>query len=123
MNGDFLTGYNKADLCLQTGTTSFDNTQELPLYTYLKEYFEVVPVNGYAPYNYYNYDPFDIALLTDFPKTKAGVGNDTLISAVNLNALADLVDRKPLLSLKTHMVNTALGAWSEKGFIENRGFI
>ena len=119
VNGDFLTGYNKADLCLQTGTTSFDNTQELPLYTYLKEYFEVVPVNGYAPYNYYNYDPFDIALLTDFPKTKAGVGNDTLISAANLNALADLVDRKPLLSLKTHMVNTALGAWSEKGFIEN----
>ena len=119
VNGDFLTGYNKADLCLQTGTTSFDNTQELPLYTYLKEYFEVIPVNGYAPYNYYNYDPFDIALLTDFPKTKAGVGNDTLISAANLNALADLVDRKPLLSLKTHMVNTALGAWSEKGFIEN----
>ena len=67
-NGDFLTGYNKADLCLQTGGTSFDKEKELPLYTELKEHYLISPVNGYAPFNLLNYEPFDLLLLTDYPK-------------------------------------------------------
>lgn len=76
-------------------------------------------VNGYANYRFLNYEPFDLVLLTDHPKTdgKIGSGEGHVGRAANLNDLADLVDRKPIFSLKAHMA--ALDKWQAKGFTGN----
>ena len=110
-NGDFLTGYNKADLCLQTGGTAFDPDQELPLYTGLKEHYLITPVNGYAPFNILNYEPFDLLLLTDYPKATI---ND--LTRNKLDSMYVLVDYRPMLSFKTHMVAKQPSSWAVKGF-------
>lgn len=83
-----------------------------PLYTNLSAQYNVTPVSAYANYNYANYEPYDLLLLTDYPNATGGEKQDTYI-----DALADLVDKKPILSLKAHM--SALPKWSAKGFTSN----
>lgn len=118
LHGDFLTGINKADLCKQSalGWVESDKGTELPLYTALKEEFEVVPVNGYAAFNLLNYEPFDIVMLTDFPKTDA-INKDTHPAYGVLDSLAYIVDYRPMFSLKGHMAKKKLTTWASKGFI------
>jgi hypothetical protein len=110
-NGDFLTGYNKADLCLQDGTTSFDAETELPFYTYIKTRYRVTPVNGYAPFRKLDYEPFDLLLLTDYPKATI---ND--LTRNKFDSMYVLVDYRPMLSFKTHMVAKTPSSWAAKGF-------
>lgn len=111
VGGDFLTGYNVADLCQQTGNTSFDANTEWGLYTDLKTQYIVTPVNGYAVFNKLNYEPFDILLLTDYPKaSKSDAAKDVL------DDMAALCDYRPMLSFKTHMVAKSPSKWAEKGF-------
>ena len=118
LHGDFLTGINKADLCKQSGSkwAESDKGTELPLYTTLKNEFEVVPVNGYATFNLLNYEPFDIVMLTDFPKTDA-INKDTHPAYGVLDSLAYIVDYRPMFSLKGHMAKKELTQWGAKGFI------
>ena len=116
LHGDFLTGYNKADLCLQTAGTSFDNAQELPLYTALKAHYRITPVNGYAPFKLLNYEPFDLLLLTDFPKTKLNSDSRTAQATNKMDSMYVLVDYRPMLSFKTHMVAKTPSSWAVKGF-------
>lgn len=118
LHGDFLTGINKADLCKQTalGWVESDKGAELPLYTALKKEFEVVPVNGYAAFNLLNYEPFDIVMLTDFPKTDA-INKKTHPAYGVLDSLAYIVDYRPMFSLKGHMAKKELTTWGTKGFI------
>ena len=111
VGGDFLTGYNKADLCQQTGNTSFDANTEWGLYTRLNENYIVTPVNGYAVFNKLNYEPFDILLLTDYPKASKSDAAATV-----LDDMADLCDYRPMLSFKTHMVAKQPSKWAAKGF-------
>ena len=111
VGGDFLTGYNKADLCEQTGNTSFDASTEWGLYTRLKANYIVTPVNGYAIFNKLNYEPFDILLLTDYPKASKSDAAATV-----LDDMADLCDYRPLLSFKAHMVAKSPSKWAAKGF-------
>lgn len=111
VGGDFLTGYNKADLCEQTGNTSFDASTEWGLYTRLKANYIVTPVNGYANFYKLNYEPFDILLLTDYPKASKSDAAATV-----LDDMADLCDYRPLLSLKAHMVAKSPSKWAAKGF-------
>ncbi len=111
VGGDFLTGYNKADLCQQTGNTSFDANTEWGLYTELKAHYIVTPVNGYAVFNKLNYEPFDILLLTDYPKaSKSDAAADVL------DDMAALCDYRPMLSFKAHMVAKSPSKWAAKGF-------
>lgn len=118
LHGDFLTGINKADLCKQSNIkwAESDKQNELPLYTALKGEFEVVPVNGYAAFNRLNYEPFDIVMLTDFPKTDA-INEKTHPAYGVLDSLAYLVDYRPMFSLKGHMAKKELTTWANKGFI------
>ena len=74
-------------------------------------YYEITPVNAYAPYDYYYYEPYDLVMLTDYPKATGDGSHPDRI-----NELADLVDRKPMLSFKAHMAETALPKWKELGF-------
>lgn len=101
------------------GVTS-DDIQD-PLYTNMLAEMGYIPtaVNGYANYRFLNYEPFDLVLLTDYPKSdgKIGSGEENVGRAANLNDLADLVDRKPIFSLKAHMA--ALDKWQAKGFTGN----
>ena len=83
-----------------------------PLYTKLSTEYNVTPVSAYATYNYTNYEPYDLLLLTDYPKATGKNAQSDYV-----NALADLVDKKPILSLKAHM--SALSKWSAKGFTSN----
>ena len=83
-----------------------------PLYTKLSTEYNVTPVSAYANYNYTNYEPYDLLLLTDYPKATGKNAQPAYV-----NALADLVDKKPILSLKAHM--SALSNWSDKGFTSN----
>lgn len=111
VGGDFLTGYNVADLCQQTGNTSFNANIEWGLYTNLKTQYIVTPVNGYAVFNRLNYEPFDILLLTDYPKaSKSDAAADVL------DDMAALCDYRPMLSFKTHMVAKSPSKWAAKGF-------
>ena len=80
-----------------------------PLYTQLRTKYNVTPVSAYATYDYTNYEPYDLLLLTDYPKATG-----TNAQPDYVNALADLVDKKPILSLKAHM--SKLSNWSAKGF-------
>lgn len=118
LHGDFLTGINKADLCKQSGSAwaESDKGTELPLYAALKKEFEVVPVNGYAAFNLLNYEPFDIVMLTDFPKTDA-INKKTHPAYGVLDSLAYIVDYRPMFSLKGHMAKKELTTWGTKGFI------
>lgn len=111
VGGDFLTGYNKADLCQQTGAKTFDANTEWGFYTELKEKYIVTPVNGYAEFNKLNYEPFDILLLTDYPKASKSEAAATI-----LDDMAALCDYRPLLSLKAHMVAKTPSKWAAKGF-------
>ena len=101
------------------GVTSADIQD--PLYTSKLAEMGYIPtaVNGYANYRFLNYEPFDLVLLTDYPKSdgKIGSGKENVGRAANLNDLADLVDRKPIFSLKAHMA--ALDQWQAKGFTGN----
>ena len=111
VGGDFLTGYNKADLCQQTGAKTFDPNTEWGFYTELKKKYIVTPVNGYAEFNKLNYEPFDILLLTDYPKASKSEAAATI-----LDDMAALCDYRPLLSLKAHMVAKSPSKWAAKGF-------
>lgn len=117
LGGQFLTGYNPSDLMLLTGKNTWSETDPDPLWNAIdtcKQYV-VTPVNGYAPFNKYNYEPFDLIVLTDFPKTDKSEGG--LSSATYLNDLAQLVDVKPFLSLKAHIAKAGMGQWTDKGFV------
>ena len=104
--GDFLTGYNPADLCQQTGNQTFDPNTEWGFYTLLKEDYIVTPVNGYAQFNKLNYEPFDILLLTDYPKSSKSEAAQKII-----DDMAELCDYRPLLSFKTHFQSDK---WKDK---------
>ncbi len=119
LHGHFLTGINKADLCKQTKSEWVDTdiNTELPLYTAIKQHFEVVPVNGYAYFNILNYEPFDIIILTDFVRT--GIGKEGKTIVPEIDSLAKLVDYRPMLSLKSHMAKEKFPTWKEKGFTGN----
>lgn len=106
VGGDFLTGYNKADLCQQTGNKTFDPDTEWGFYTLLKEDYIVTPVNGYAQFNKLNYEPFDILLLTDYPKSSKSEAAQKII-----DDMAELCDYRPLLSFKTHFQSDK---WKDK---------
>ena len=114
LGGDFIDGVNKANLCLLTGSNQWDMTKPGVLWDYLNKSKTYIPiaVNGYADYDFFNYEPFDIVLLTDYPKTDAKDGEKK--GGEYINALADLVDKKPILSLKAHM--SKLSNWAAKGF-------
>lgn len=117
LGGHFLTGYNHNDLMLLTSKNTWSETKSDPLWYAIdtcKQYV-VTPVNGYAPFNKYNYEPFDLIVLTDFPKTDKSEGG--LSSATYLNDLAQLVDVKPFLSLKAHIAKTGMEQWTDKGFV------
>lgn len=114
---DFIDGVNKADLYLQTGHYTVDRTKELPLLTTLKKTYHVDPVNGYAAFDPMNYEPYDLIVLTDFPQASKDTN-----AAKNLDAIGNMVDVRPMLSLKAHMVREDLsnGVWkTQKGFTEN----
>lgn len=111
VGGDFLTGWNPADLCQQTGKTSWDKNTEWGLYTKLKDNYIVTPVNGYAEFNKLNYEPFDILFLTDYPKASKSDAAATI-----LDDMAELCDYRPLFSFKTHMVQKQPSKWAAKGF-------
>lgn len=120
VGGDFLTGYNPADLCQQTSNTTFDPNTEWGFYTELKKNYIVVPVNGYAQFNKLNYEPFDVLLLTDYPKSSHSEAAQKII-----DDMAELCDYRPLLSFKTHFQSDnwkdANGQykytkWTKKGF-------
>ena len=114
---DFIDGVNKADLYLQTGHYTVDRNQELPLLTTLKKTYHVDPVNGYAAFDPMNYEPYDLIVLTDFPQASKSIE-----AAKNLDAIGNMVDVRPMLSLKAHMVrdNLSNGIWkTQKGFTEN----
>ena len=127
--GDDFFRYKAKNLQEQTGGSAWSG--EWPLYTYLKTRYNITPVNGYADFYKYNYEPFDILLLTDFPKTKpyGNPKNDNqkkqnTLARKALDDMADLCDFRPLLSFKTHMVQeeTDLGhvsKWQAKGFTSN----
>lgn len=119
LHGDFLTGINRADLYQQSGKkwADTDLNTPLPLYTAIQEKFEVVPVNGYADFNLYNYEPFDILLLTDFVRTGIGSKGNTTVTVID--SLAKLVDYRPMFSLKAHMAKAEFPTWKTKGFIAN----
>ena len=120
VGGDFLTGYNPADLCQQTSNTTFDPNTEWGFYTELKKNYIVVPVNGYAQFNKLNYEPFDVLLLTDYPKSSHSEAAQKII-----DDMAELCDYRPLLSFKTHFqsANWAVNGeykynkWTKKGFV------
>lgn len=117
--GDFLTGYNPNDLLAMNGYSNGNSTWSNdpdPLYHVLDtcSTYLPIPVNGYAPFNKYNYEPFDIILLTDFPKTDKNVDGQT--GAPYLNDLAELVDSKPFLTLKAHMAKNGMDKWKALGF-------
>ena len=120
VGGDFLTGYNPADLCQQTTHTTFDPNTEWGFYTELKKNYIVVPVNGYAQFNKLNYEPFDVLLLTDYPKSSHSEAAQKII-----DDMAELCDYRPLLSFKTHFqsANWAVNGeykynkWTKKGFV------
>lgn len=117
VGGDFIDGVNKADLYLQTGHYTVDRNQELPLLTTLKKTYHVDPVNGYAAFDPMNYEPYDLIVLTDFPQASKSTE-----AAKNLDAIGNMVDVRPMLSLKAHMVRKDLpnGVWkTQKGFTEN----
>lgn len=117
VGGDFIDGVNKADLYLQTGHYTVDRNQELPLLTTLKKTYHVDPVNGYAAFDPMNYEPYDLIVLTDFPQASKSTE-----AAKNLDAIGNMVDVRPMLSLKAHMVrdNLSNGVWkTQKGFTEN----
>ena len=120
VGGDFLTGYNPADLCQQTTHTTFDPNTEWGFYTELKKNYIVVPVNGYAQFNKLNYEPFDVLLLTDYPKS-----SHSEVAQKIIDDMAELCDYRPLLSFKTHFqsANWAVNGeskynkWTKKGFV------
>ena len=117
LGGHFLTGYNHNDLMRLTNKNTWSDSDPDPLWHAIdtcKQYV-VTPVNGYAPFNRYNYEPFDLIVLTDFPKTDKSEGG--LSSATYLNDLAQLVDVKPFLSLKAHIAKAGMGKWADKGFV------
>lgn len=117
VGGDFIDGVNKADLYLQTGHNTVDRTKELPLLTTLKKTYHVDPVNGYAAFDPMNYEPYDLIVFTDFPQASKSTK-----AAQNLDAIGNMVDVRPMLSLKAHMVrdNLSNGVWkTQKGFTEN----
>ena len=117
VGGDFIDGVNKADLYLQTGHNTVDRTKELPLLTTLKKTYHVDPVNGYAAFDPMNYEPYDLIVFTDFPQASKDAD-----AAKNLDAIGNMVDVRPMLSLKAHMVrdNLSNGVWkTQKGFTEN----
>lgn len=119
LHGDFLTGINRADLYKQSAKNwaDADLNTPLPLYTAIQKEFEVVPVNGYADFNLYNYEPFDILLLTDFVRTGIGSKGSTTVTVID--SLAKLVDYRPMFSLKAHMAKKEFPTWATKGFIAN----
>lgn len=114
VGGDFLTGYNPADTKMQTGSATFDKNTELPLYTTLKANFRVTPVNGYANFDVLNYEPFDVLLLTDYPKASKSDATKKI-----LDDMAALCDYRPMLSFKTHMLQDGYHKWEKKGFTSN----
>ncbi|MCM1576236.1 MAG: InlB B-repeat-containing protein [Bacteroides sp.] len=79
-----------------------------------EKYYEITPVNAYANYDYANFEPYDLVLLTDYPKVTGSNSYPALV-----DALADLVDKKPMLSFKAHMAASGLNQWKGKGFIKN----
>ena len=109
VGGDFLEDYEPKNLQEQTGSKAWSG--EWPMYTDLKTEYNVTPVNGYAPFNKLNYEPFDIIFLTDFPKASKSDATKTL-----LDDMYELVDFRPMFSFKTHMLWKSPSKWASKGF-------
>ena len=109
VGGDFLEDYEPKNLQEQTGSKTWSG--EWPMYTDLKKAYNVTPVNGYAPFNKLNYEPFDIIFMTDFPKASKSDATKAL-----LDDMYDLVDFRPMFSFKTHMLWVNPSKWAAKGF-------
>ncbi|MBQ6978998.1 MAG: Ig-like domain-containing protein [Paludibacteraceae bacterium] len=109
VGGDFLEDYNPKNLQEQTGSKTWSG--EWPMYTDLKTEYNVTPVNGYAPFNKLNYEPFDIIFMTDFPKASKSDATKAL-----LDDMYELVDFRPMFSFKTHMLWKKPSKWASKGF-------
>lgn len=80
------------------------------LYKYLKDYFELVPVNAYWTINEDSikdyYSQFDLVLLTDYPDTNvkpdgASGGKEKSYS----NAIGCLIDEKPILTFEAFVAD------------------
>ena len=109
VGGDFLEDYEPKNLQERTGSKTWSG--EWPMYTDLKAAYNVTPVNGYAPFNKLNYEPFDIIFMTDFPKASKSDATKTL-----LDDMYELVDYRPMFSFKTHMLWKSPSKWASKGF-------
>lgn len=121
LGGDLLTGYNPHDLRMQTSLNSWSLTGN-PLYLALQDFYDVTPLNGYAyddltGTNKYQFEPYDLLVLTDYVHpnlTKTG----GVTSTNYVDALANLVDFRPMLSMKAAVSGELemLPTWYSRGF-------
>ena len=115
LGGDFFADINKRNLWLRTGKDTWDENTDGVLWGGLRASNTFIPtaVNGYAEFDIFNYEPFDIIMLSDYVRTNA-TGN---AGYAYFDKLAQLVDYRPILSLKSHMSRPELTSWRAKGFL------
>lgn len=115
LGGDFFADINKRNLCLRTGKDTWDDNTDGVLWGGLRASNTFIPtaVNGYAEFDIFNYEPFDIIMLSDYVRTNA-TGD---AGYAYFDKLAQLVDYRPILSLKSHMSRKELTGWRAKGFL------
>lgn len=115
LGGDFFTDIHKRNLWLRTGKDTWDENTDGVLWGGLRASNTFIPtaVNGYAEFDIFNYEPFDIIMLSDYVRTNA-TGN---AGYAYFDKLAQLVDYRPILSLKSHMSRKELTGWRAKGFL------
>lgn len=115
LGGDFFADINKRNLWLRTGKDTWDENTDGVLWGGLRASDTFIPtaVNGYAEFDIFNYEPFDIIMLSDYVRTNA-TGN---AGYAYFDKLAQLVDYRPILSLKSHMSRPELTSWRAKGFL------
>lgn len=115
LGGDFFADINKRNLWLRTGENTWNENKDGVLWGGLRASNTFIPtaVNGYAEFDIFNYEPFDIIMLSDYVRTNA-TGN---AGYAYFDKLAQLVDYRPILSLKSHMSRKELTGWRAKGFL------
>ena len=97
-----LTGTEKASLAAGGNFSAYntsDSTACKDLLAYLKGFYDVTCVNGYATKNEAEiaayYEKYDLLVVTDFLNTGKGY----------TNALGTLIDKKPILSFEAYVAN------------------